>query len=336
MQFSRSVLQLFLCRNMRSSSLRYMSMWDSPVFEHNPLTRYWKKMMDRTGNTLSSQSIPRHIHGYLEGSNARTESHIRWFPYKQEMTVDGRYVPTFKDVIYTHYFPKEFNDDERVKYVAIKTGRSELEVAEEIFLMRKMKLFTAQLLRNKLRSRPLRMPQGVDYSGIERRYTLGISKVAQAMGMSMYSTASYDPVIMHSPYLDIGDCVDLIVTKQLRTSQQYLLCDIVVHRGIPRARLPQVKGDAKEPLQHIEPCLYQFIKLRLAVLSLIAKQEQYVVDHQFDGGHRYGGCLIHLFPSPLDPEVIDHEVEHIEVDLELAQLWMKHYYDHYVAPRRST
>ena len=205
---------------MRSSSMRYMSMWDSPVCEHNPLTRYWKKMMDRTGNTLSSQSIPRHIHGYLEGSNARTESHIRWFPYKQEMTVDGRYVPTFKDVIYTHYFPKEFNDDERVKYVAIKTGRSELEVAEEIFLMRKMKLFTAQLLRNKLRSRPLRMPQGVDYSGIERRYTLGISKVAQAMGMSMYSTASYDPVIMHSPYLDICDGVDLIVTKQLRTSQQ--------------------------------------------------------------------------------------------------------------------
>ncbi|CAM40488.1 conserved hypothetical protein [Leishmania braziliensis MHOM/BR/75/M2904] len=320
---------------MWCSPVRCMSMWDSPVFEHNPLTRYWKKMMDRTGTTLSSQSIPRHIHGYLEGSNARTESHIRWFPYKQEMTVEGRYVPTFKDVIYTHYFPKEFNDDERVKYISIKTSRSELEVADEIFLMRKMKLFTAQLLRNKLRNRPLRMPQGVDYSGIERRYTLGISKVAQAMGMSMYSTNSYDPVLMYSPYLDMGDCVDLILTKQLRTSLQYLFCEIAVHRGIHRARLPHVKGEPKEPLQQIEPCFYQFIKLRLAVLSLIAKQEQYVVDHYFDGNHRYGGCLIHLFPSPLEPDIIDHHVEHIELDLELAQTWMKHYYDHYIAPRRN-
>ncbi|KAK7195377.1 hypothetical protein NESM_000464500 [Novymonas esmeraldas] len=320
---------------MRRSRVLCMSMWDSPIFEHNPLTRYWKKMTDSTGATLSSQSIPRHIHGYLEGSNARTEGHIRWFPYKQEMTVDGRCVPTFKDVLYTHYFPKELNDDERVKYVSIKTGRSELEVAEEIFLMRKMKIFTAQLLRNKLRSRPLRMPQGVDYSGVERRYTLGITKVAQAMGMSMYSAGSYDPMIVYSPYLDMGDCIDLVATKQLRTSQQYLLCDVVVHRGIPRARLPHVKGEPKEPVANIEPCLFQFIKLRLAVLSIIAKQEHYVVDHQFDGNHRYGGCLIHLFPSPLDPEIIDHHVEHIELDLELAQTWMKHYYDHYIAPRRS-
>ncbi|KAH9580100.1 hypothetical protein LSM04_008068 [Trypanosoma melophagium] len=320
---------------MHLSRCNRMSIWDSPVFEHNPLTRYWKRMMNKSGETLSSQSIPRHIHGYVEATNPRTESLVRWFPYKKEMTVDGRYVPTMADVIYTHYFPRELSDDERVKYISLKTGRSEVEVAEELFLMRKMKLFVAQLLRNKLRSRPLRMPQGVEYTGIERRYTLGISKVAQAMGMSMYSTKSYDPTIVYSPYYDIGDCVDCICTKQLRTSLQYLFCEIALHRGIARSRLTDVIGDPKEPLQHLEPCLYEFIKLRLAVLALISKQEHYVVDHQFDGGHRYGGCLIHLFPSPLDPELIEHEVEHIELDLDLAQRWLKHYYDNYVVPRRS-
>lgn len=310
-------------------------MWDSPMFEHNPLTRYWKRMMTQTGTTLGSQSIPRHIHGYLEGSNARTESMLRWFPYKEQLTVNGVFTPTFRDVLYDHYFPRELSDDERVRYTAIKTGRTELEVAEEIFLMRKIKLFTAQLLRNKLRSRPLRMPDGVEYSGIERRYTLGISKVAQAMGMSMYSTQSYEPVIMYSPYHNFGDCIDLIVTKQLRTAQQYLLCDIVVHRGISRARLPNIERSPQPPLEDIEPCLYEYIKLRLGVFSLIAKQEHYVVDHQYDTGHRYGGCLIHLFPSPLDPETIDHEVQHIELDLERATQWMKHYYDHYVLPKKG-
>lgn len=312
-----------------------MNMWDSPVFEHNPMSRYWKRMMNQTGTSLSSQSIPRHIHGYIEGSNQRTEAMLRWFPYKQQMTVDGRYIPTFKDTLYTHYFPKELNDDERVKYVALKTGRAEVDIAEEVFLMRKMKLFTAQLLRNKLRSRPMRMPEGVDYSGIERRYTLGIAKVAQAMGMSMYSTQSYEPLVMYSPYLDMGDCVDLVVNKQLRTAQQYLLCDVVVHKGIPRSRMPHIRDSPNAPLEGIEPCLYQYIRLRLAVLCCIAKDEHYVVDHKFDGDHRYGGCLIHLFPNPLDPEVIDHEVEHIEVDNELARAWMKHYYDHFVAPRKN-
>lgn len=316
---------------LSSSSIRLMgSMWDSPMFEHNPLTRYWKKMMTQTGTTLTSQSIPRHIHGYLEGTNPRTEGLLRWFPYKEQMTVNGSYVPTFRDVLHTHYFPWELCDDERVKYVAIKTGRSELEIADEIFRMRKIKLFTAQLLRNKLRSRPLRMPDGVDYSGIERRYTLGISKVAQAMGMSMYSTQSYEPLIVYDPYLRFGDCIDLIVTKQLRTSQQYLLCDVLVHRGISRSRLPQVQDTPKPPLENLEPCMYEYIKLRLGVFALIAKQEHYVVDHQYDSGHRYGGCMIHLFPSPLDPEIIDHEVQHIELDLSLAKSWMKHYYDHYV------
>ncbi|AAZ12028.1 hypothetical protein, conserved [Trypanosoma brucei gambiense DAL972] len=320
---------------MRSSPRLAMSMWDNPAFEHNPLTRYWKRMMKRSGETLTSHSIPRHIHGYIESSNPRTECLVRWFPYKQQMTVDGRYVPTLGDIIYTHYFPKQLDDDQRVKYVALKTNRSELEVAEELFLMRKMKLFVSQLLRNKLQNRPLRMPDGVDYSGIERRYTLGIAKVAQAMGMSMYRSQSYDPTVVYSPYLDFGDCIDCVCTKQLRTSSQYLLCEVAVHRGIARSRLTDVTEDPKEPLSHLEPSLYEFVKLRLGILAVAAKQEHYVVDHMFDGGHRYGGCLIHLFPSPLDPEIIDHEVEHIELDLDLARRWMKHYYDHYVAPRRS-
>lgn len=33
--------------------------------------------MSATGTSLTSQSGPHHIHGYLEGSNLRTESHLQ-------------------------------------------------------------------------------------------------------------------------------------------------------------------------------------------------------------------------------------------------------------------
>ncbi|RNF11352.1 hypothetical protein TraAM80_00989, partial [Trypanosoma rangeli] len=154
------------------------------------------------------------------------------------------------------------------------------------------------------------------------------------MGMSMYSTQSYDPTIVYPPHYDFGYSIDCICTPQLRTATQYLLCEVTVHRGIARGRLANATSDPKEPLSHLEPCLFEFIKLRLAILALVAKPKHYVVDHQFDGGNRYGSCLIHLFPSPLDPELIDHEVQHIELDLDLVQRWMKHHYDHRVAPRR--
>lgn len=257
---------------------------------------------------------------------------VRWFPYKQQITVNGRYVPTFKDVLYTHYFPYDLSDDERVQYVSVKTNRTELEVAEEIFLMRKIKIFAAQILRNRLRSKPMRMPEGMDYSGMERRYSIGVSRVAQMMGTSMYGTETLEPCIMYSPMLNMGDCVDLIITKQLRTSLQYLLCDVVVHKSIPRSRLPHIRDNPRAPLEHLEPCMMEYIKLRLAVWALIAKQEQYVVDHEYDPGHRYGGCLIHLYPSPLDNQTIDNHVEHIEFDSDLAQKWIRHYHDHHIAP----
>ncbi|CUI14408.1 Hypothetical protein, putative [Bodo saltans] len=320
---------------LRTSSAWRMNVWDTPFFEHNPLLRFWKKSININGSALSAGSIPRHIHGYIEGTNARTESQIRWFPYKKEMTVDGRLVPTFTDILYQYYFPPHLNDDEQVKYTALKTGRSELEVAEEIFLMRKIKLFCAQLLRNKLRNRPVRMPEGMDYSGIERRYTIGLSRVALELGMSMYSTHSFDPIMVYSPQYGLGECLDTIVTKQLRTSQQYLMVELVVHRGISRTRFSQISEDPKFPISHIEPCTYEAIKLKMAIGSLLAKEEHYVVDHMFDKGHRYGGMLIHLYPNSSDPEVIDHHIEHVEVDLDFARMFLKHYYDTYVAPQRG-
>lgn len=310
-------------------------MWDNPFFEHNPLLRYWKKVINVNGAALSAGSIPRHIHGYIEGTIPRTESLLRWFPYKQEMTVDHRVIPTFTDILYTHYFPRHLNDDERVKYAAIKSGRSELEVAEEIFLMRKIKLFSAQLLRNKLKNRPVRMPEGMNYSGIERNYTLGVSRLALEMGMSMYSTHSFDPILIYSPNFNMTECCDIIVTKQLRTSQQYLFGEIVVHRGISRCRFPHITEDAKDPIAHIEPCTYEAIKLKMTICALLAKQEHLVVDHVFDTNHQYNGMLIHLFPHPNDKDFIDHHVEHVQLDLDLGRTLLKHYLDNYVKPQRS-
>lgn len=312
-----------------------MNIWDNPFFEHSPLTRFWKKAVSVNGSTLTVGSIPRHIHGYIETTNARTESLIRWFPYKQEITVDHRVIPTFMDVLYTHYFPNHLNDDERVKYIALKSGRSELEVAEEIFLMRKIKIFCAQLLRNKLKNRPVRMPEGMNYSGIERRYTMGVSRVAMEMGMSMYSSHGFEPMLIYSPHFNMTESIDILVTKQLRTSNQYLFGEIVVHRGLPRTRLPQIVEDPKDPISHIEPCLYEAIRLKLTIAAILAKEEHLVVDHMFDCGHKYNGIIIHLFPNHSDPDFIDHTAEHVELDLDLGRNLLKHYHETYVAPQRA-
>lgn len=320
---------------MKSSTALRMNIWDIPIFEHTPLLRFWKKTISNNGTALSSGSIPRHIHGYIEGTNKRTESLIRYFPYKNEITVDGKPVPSFNDILYSHYFPPHLNDDERVKYTAVKTGRTEQDVAEEVFLMKKMKLICAQVLRNKLNNRPMRMPQGVSYSGLERKYTMGTARVALDLSSATYSTHSFDPMLIYSPQYGFAEPVDIVIEKQLRTTLQYLMGEIIVHKGFARARYAQVKDDPKEPLTHIEPCLFEAMKLKMAVCAILAKDEQYVTDHVFDGGHKYGGCFIHLFPDPRDPDVIDNHIEHVELDLELGMKFLKHYYDNYVSPMRN-
>lgn len=309
-----------------------MTMWDTPIFEQTVMGKWWKR--DGT-SSLTHRSIPRSVNGFQEAIHPETQKTIRYYPYKKEMTFDGRQVPTFYDVLYTHYFPRELNDDERVKYVALKSNRTEVDVAEEIFMMRKMKLFCAQSLRNKIAGKAFRMPDGLDFSGLERNYLAGTVRVAQSFGTSMYNNHSFESTLVYSPTYDLGDSIDMIFQKNLRLSLQYLLCDVSTNRSIHRTRLPTVKGECKYPLEGMEPCLYEAMKLRLAVLALVAKAEGFVTDHDMDGDHKYSGCIIHFTQKPTEPDYVDDLCISEDLNLPLAQKWLDHYYRNYVLPTRE-
>ena len=79
-----------------------------------------------------------HAYGYLEATHPRTDEILRWYPYKNEITVAGAQKPTLTDIL--PRCPEQLSEAERVKYVSEKCGRSEDEIAAEIFRMRQLKL----------------------------------------------------------------------------------------------------------------------------------------------------------------------------------------------------
>lgn len=308
----------------RRNAVLAMSLWEGPQMEHLNWGRLWARMSGgRQGLTV--RKVPRNLHGYVEELHPRTDEVLRWYPYKNELTVDGKAKPTFMDILNTHYFPKPMDDAERCKYVAEKYGRDEEEVASEMFRMRRLKMGVAQSVRMKLKGRGFRQPTGV-WEGIDRDYMIASAGAAQALGMAFYNNNSFEPTIIWSKHFQFGDCIDLMLNKPLRTSLQYCLGEVVVHRTIPRSRLPGIKGSCKYPLEDLEPCLYDALKLKLAVMAYIAKKEAYVVDTMVDGGHRYLGCIMHITQVPHCPEKsVVHELEAVDLDLDLAERWLFHY-----------
>ena len=322
---------------IRRTRLMALSAWDNPMFDATGLGRFWKGPASGGDGAegVSHRAIPRHIHGYYESHQPRTQQQIKYFPYKKEMTVDGVQVPTIMDIIYMYYFPRELTDDERIRYVSLKTERNEEDVAEELFQMRRLKLFAAQSLRNKVSGKPFRMPDGADFSARERSYLLGSARAAQVFGINFFTNHSFQPTIIYSPNYNIGDCVDCIFEKCMRLSLQYVMVDVVTHKSIPRVRLPTVKGESRYPLEVVEPCLYEALRLRLAIIAILAKKEHYVVDHEFDTNHKYSGSIVHLSPVLDSPTEIDASCYVEDLDLELGQKVLDHYYRNYVLPRRD-
>lgn len=288
----------------------------------------WYKHGGGTGQTYA-KALPRTVHGFYEQEQPHTCEIIRWYPYKLEMTVNGVRKPTVTQVLMEEYFPKMLSEDERIDYVHQKTGRTHEDLMMELFRMRRLRLALSQTLRDKLKGRWFRQVPG-DWNRLEKLYLLHAYTAGQGFGMDFYNNNSFDPYLMYSPHFHIGDNVDAIFNKQYRTQLAYTLVEIVNHRTVPRARFPDVKGSCKEPIADVEPSLYELIRLKMSIMAVLAKQEQYVMDNPLDGNHMYRGVIVHFFRGS-DPEEILHDYHPIELDLKLGLEWLMHYQKKFVS-----
>lgn len=299
-----------------------MSLWDTPITEQIPMLHYWKHVDGKTGANFS-QSIPRSVNGSIESIQPRTQELVRWFPYRNEYLVNNKQVPSFMDVLHTHYFPPTPTDDERVAYVAEKSGRKPIEIAAQMFQMRRLRLAICQSLRDKIKGKWVRQPIA-NWTPIEKNYLDTTLRAAQVFGADFYSNQNFDPYVCYSPTYGFAETVDMVFNKQIRTVQQYLLIEVVVHNTIPRSRLPGVKGVVKEPISHLEPCLYDAIKLKLEVMAEILRAEEYVTDNVFDTGHAYQGAIVHVYKGLEYGEVL-HEIVLVQLDKEMGRKWLRHW-----------
>ena len=308
------------------------NIWEIPIFEQIPFLRHWKVHSGPGGQY--ARDMPRTIHGCYEMNQPRSGESLKYYPYRGDLAVNNVPRMTVSQMLATHYFPAMLDDDRRVNYVAEKSGRSEDDVAQELFRMRRLRLGLCQSLRNKIKGQWFRMPVAT-WSATEKAYMNGMLLAAQIFGMDFYSNQSLDPYIIYSPYYMLGECVDAIFNKQNRSSLNYIMVEVAVHNSIPMARLPGVKGSCKEPIEDIEPCLFEFLRMKMSIAALFAKAECYVVDHQFDKGHHYNGAIVHLRKGA-DPTEVLQEVITVEFDLKRAKDLLDHYYTNHVATKGFT
>jgi hypothetical protein len=314
---------------LRRSPITRLSFWEMPITEQMNFTRFWKNGGDGDRAAFAKE-LPRTVHGYYEYHHPRTDDVCRYYPYRGDLIVNGSSRPTFTQMLENHYVPPMLNDEERVQYVAGKTGRSERDVAKELFRMRRLRAAVAQSFRDKLSGNWIRQPPG-DWSVSERKYFETSLNAASMFGMDFFQTHSYDPYIIYSPYYQVGDCCDGILNKTIRTRQQYCFVEICLHHSVPRARLPGVIGKCKEPLQEFEPSVQDMIHMKLEMCAFLAKKDQYVTEHAYDPGHQYLGAIVHFFRGT-DLDEILFEITPLELKLERAEKVLRHYYSTYVAP----
>lgn len=304
-----------------------------PITEQASFLRFWKTAGDGDAG-LYAKELPRTVHGYYESQHPSTDDICRYYPYRRDLLINGKPRPTFSHLLEDHYIPPMLSDEQRVSYVAAKSGRAEKEIARELFRMRRLKFALAQSFRDKLCGHWLRQTQG-DWSVTERKYFETCVKAASMFGTDFYNCHHYDPFIMYSPYYQAGDCCDIVLNKTVRTKQQYLFVEICVHNTLPKARLPGVVGKCKPPLEDFEPSIQDLIELKLSMCALIAKQERYVTDHMYDTNHDYRGAIVHFFRSA-DLNDIEFDMVPLELKPGLAEATLRNYYDNYIAPFGGT
>jgi hypothetical protein len=307
------------------------SVFETPVFEQIPLLRLFTS--SDTSGTQFARGLPRNVNGFIEGCQPRYGGSIKWYPYRQEVTVNDTPVPTISDTLNQHYFPPSKNDDEKLLYVQEKTGRPLEELAQELFQMRRVKLIGAQSLRDKVRGSWFRAPV-VNYNKLEKKYMDETLKIAQLFSMDFFCNGSYDPTLVHSPHYELCEPVDAIFHKQLRERYIYMLIDVVVHKSIPSSRMPCHQGlKCQEPIADIEPCLMEHYKLKLSAAANIIIEEKYVADQPWDTNHKYHACLIHIRPCHVEPQFLVHDVIPLELDLPRGREWLDHHYKARVASK---
>lgn len=186
-------------------------------------------------------------------------------------------------------------------------------------------------LKSKVWRQPL-APNGVRWVGPDRRYLVASLGPAYSLGMSYYTCLSLEPYVIYSPYYQFGTYCDLVLHKPVKNALQYLVCEVVIHRSIPQSRIPGVEGMPKFPIDNIEPCEFEEIRLRLAVTSLLMRRENYLVDNNVDGGHRYLGAILHLYETGDEENTVTWNIIPVDVDLEVAEKWLLHYKETILAP----
>jgi hypothetical protein len=274
-------------------------------------------------NTTHERYVPRTIHGFYEVPNPRSQQIVRYYPYRHDLSVDGKFKPTVTQAIQS-YFPKFIlDDDTRVKYVSEKTGQSADEVAKDIFKMRKIKMLVAQAIRTRMRGTYYRLPFG-DLDKVEKEFCTVAANCASELGQEFWCGQCFDPYVLYSSEYDLGDHIDIIMNKPLRDKLMYCLVEIVVHKGLAQARFPDVVGPCKEPLEDMEPSTLELTKLKMACMALIYRKEQYVIDCILDGGHSYRGMIFHIYHSFARDEVL-FNIKDVELDLKRAKKFLDHW-----------
>jgi len=304
------------------AALESMTPWDTAFMEHMPFMKMWKDLVPG-GNAL--RASPRTLHGYYESPHPRTQDLCRYFPFKQEITVNGSLVPSIHEILKKHYFPGGQTDDQRINYVVQKTGQEVDDVAKKMFEMRYLRNACAQQMRIKIKGEARNVMGNFDIR--EKEYLLQATLGAAGINKNMFINNNFDPIIAFSPYYRCTAFLDVVSNRQAKSDLIYLLTDVVLDETIPRSRLCHVKEPCRGPCSHLEPSIYNMHVVRQSMTAHILKMENYVVDNMGDGGpqgHSYLGCLLHIHKTS-DLTELTHTLEPLTLDLKLGREVLHHY-----------
>ena len=233
------------------------------------------------------------------------------------------------------YLPPMLNDDERVKYTALKTNQREQDVAMHVFEMRRLREVVAQTARNKLRARSLRLIDGQMLTERERLFQMAAITECVRFESTNQTGHSFDPHVVYSPHYKVGGCIDIVSECPLKTALRYHATEVSVDRAIPRGVLPDVVGLPKYPLHNFEPTIYNITMLKLSILALILKLESYVTDFHCDTGHLYMATIFHVTDDPTCRSKVKADLHRETCDLDLARALLDHHYETRVGPKAN-
>ena len=198
-----------------------------------------------------------------------------------------------------------------------------------------MRLFIAQVVRNKLRARSLAMVDGQTMSEAERRFQLATIMQCVALESTMMQSHSFDPHIVFSPHFDVGGCIDMLSDTPHKTALRYHLTEVSVDKSVCRGVLPDCIGQPKYPLENFEPTIYNITMLKLAILAVIIKTEQYVTDNFYDKDHLYMCVIFNVTEDPTSRSHVKTDLFRERCDLDLARKVLEHHYETFVVPQRN-